>query len=612
MKKSLLSIQLRAIVLVLCLFAGFSVKAQTWPWIYDGSILPNVATPVWTAADIGTAPYTIVNESGNSVLSETSTTAADKNSWKLNNFKQAKNATWLIRTKSGDKKTSLEFEINSKSGTTMNRVYFRLVNSLAGTGVLKTNYLNTNITFPLDSSFAVKSYHTYRITVENSTDFKIYLDENPAPIVSGTGAAGNTQTQFLRFGDIGSNWTEGTLDWMAWDTTAAYAPGTTLPAGVIVDNIPFPVAPAAPISIAATLIGQTAFTANWGASAGATSYFLDVATDAAFTSFVTGFNNRNVWGVNTYNITGLTAGSPYYYRVRAYNLGGASASSNAITANTLSIPAAPAAPVAIAATNVAQTILMANWNSSTDATKYYLDVATDAGFTNFVTGFNNLDVSNVTTYSVTGLTANTTYYYQVRANNSAGTSISSNAITVETLPDAPAAPVAAPATSPTKTSFIANWAASATATKYYLDITTDNTFTSIPANYSNIEVINANTYSVTGLTAATTYYYRVRAFNAGGTSANSNVITVLSAGTSISEAAVAPLKIWAKSTTVEIASNAVISDVKVTTISGTLITEKTINSTNASISTDKWNSGVYIVTVKTQKETIVKKISISK
>gem|GEM_PF-4614992 len=49
-------------------------------------------------------------------------------------------------------------------------------------------------------------------------------------------------------------------------------------------------------------------------------------------------------------------------------------------------------------------------------------MATDSGFSSLVTGFNNLDVLNVTSYAVTGLSPATTYYYRVRANNSAGTS----------------------------------------------------------------------------------------------------------------------------------------------------------------------------------------------
>ena len=89
-------------------------------------------------------------------------------------------------------------------------------------------------------------------------------------------------------------------------------------------------------------------------------------------------------------------------------------------------------PTATAATNILTNSFIANWSSVSGATGYKLDVATDNGFTTFVTGFNNIDVSNVTTYNVTGLTASTTYYYRVRAYNASSTSTSSNTITVVT------------------------------------------------------------------------------------------------------------------------------------------------------------------------------------
>jgi autotransporter-associated beta strand protein len=86
--------------------------------------------------------------------------------------------------------------------------------------------------------------------------------------------------------------------------------------------------PAAPTSSAATAPSTGGFTANWAASSGATKYYLDVATNIGFTSFVGGFNNLDVGNVTSYSVTGSFAGgSTLYYRVRAYNTAGSSANS---------------------------------------------------------------------------------------------------------------------------------------------------------------------------------------------------------------------------------------------------------------------------------------------
>jgi len=76
------------------------------------------------------------------------------------------------------------------------------------------------------------------------------------------------------------------------------------------------------------------FSANWSASSGATGYRLDVSTSSVFTTFLSGYNNLDVGNVTTYGVTGLSASSTYYYRVRAYNTVGTSASSGTITATT--------------------------------------------------------------------------------------------------------------------------------------------------------------------------------------------------------------------------------------------------------------------------------------
>ena len=55
----------------------------------------------------------------------------------------------------------------------------------------------------------------------------------------------------------------------------------------------------------------------------------------------------------------------------------------------------------------------------------------------YVSGYQNLDVGNVTSHNVTGLTPGTTYYYVVRAYNSYGSSDDSNEIEVTTTSTSP-------------------------------------------------------------------------------------------------------------------------------------------------------------------------------
>jgi predicted nucleotidyltransferase len=282
---------------------------------------------------------------------------------------------------------------------------------------------------------------------------------------------------------------------------------------------------AAPVAGDANSITQTSLTANWSSSTGATGYRLDVTTDPTFATFVTGYNNKDAGNLTSANVTGLTANTTYYYRIRAYNAGGTSIiSSNVIKTPTLID--VPAIPEANAATDMTKTSFTANWTSSPTATGYRLDVATDNSFTTFVTDYNDIDVGNVTNKSITGLTLNTEYFYRVRAYNAGGPSGNSSTILATTISNVPLPPTANEPSSILQTSFTANWSSSATATGYRLDVATDNTFTSFLTGYNDKNVTNVTNYNVTELTVKTIYYYRVRAYNSGGTSGNSDTITV--------------------------------------------------------------------------------------
>lgn len=273
---------------------------------------------------------------------------------------------------------------------------------------------------------------------------------------------------------------------------------------------------------AATAVGVNQLTANWNISSGADGYYLDVATDSGFTSFSAGFNSRDIGNVLTYMVLGLSGATTYYYRVRSYNLHGqVTASSNTITTITL-----PGVPIATIATGVTETGITANWNAVTGIDGYYLDVATDSGFTAMVSGYSNLDVSNVVTYDVTGLTTETTYYYRVRSYKGAVSSASSNTISQRTSTP-PSTVTATAATGTGATFFYANWLTATGAVGYYVDVSTVSNFATFAPGYNNRDVGLVTTYYIRGLVTGTIYYYRVRSYNTHGqVSSSSNTITV--------------------------------------------------------------------------------------
>jgi len=75
----------------------------------------------------------------------------------------------------------------------------------------------------------------------------------------------------------------------------------------------------APTAKDATNIGANGFTANWDApeTGVVNNYILDVSESNVFASFVSGYQNKDVGNVTSFDITGLTASKNYYYRLKA-------------------------------------------------------------------------------------------------------------------------------------------------------------------------------------------------------------------------------------------------------------------------------------------------------
>jgi hypothetical protein len=272
---------------------------------------------------------------------------------------------------------------------------------------------------------------------------------------------------------------------------------------------------AIPVASAATAVTTTGFTANWAAASGANSYVVDVSTDN-FAIFVTGYNAKSITGTTT-AVTGLSAGVAYAYRVSAVNATCTSVRSSAVNVSTVFTT-----PTASAATAITSSGFTANWAAVTGATGYQLDISTD-NFSTFISGYNSKSVT-ATSEVVTGLAATTAYQYRVRATNGVSVSANSTSITATTAVAIPAAPAASAASLVSATGFTANWGSVVSATGYLLDVSADN-FATFISGY-NARIVSGLTQAVTGLTANTAYKYRVRATNAAGASANSNIVDV--------------------------------------------------------------------------------------
>ena len=182
---------------------------------------------------------------------------------------------------------------------------------------------------------------------------------------------------------------------------------------------------------------------------------------------------------------------------------------------------APSAPIANPATFVASYSFRANWRSVSGATGYRLDVATNNWFTNYVTGYQNLNVGNALSRSVTGLNPSTSYYYRVRAYNGNATSGNSNVVSVTTrLPTGRPLVITDPATLITSHSARLNGTVDphGFSTTVYFQYGRTISYGSRTPNQTKTGNNYQNVFAdISGLSAGTTYHFRIVGTNTAGT-----------------------------------------------------------------------------------------------
>ena len=325
--------------------------------------------------------------------------------------------------------------------------------------------------------------------VPGATSYKVYRAASKSGTYSLLGTV--TTTSYTNTGAK-----EGTTYY--YKVKAANGAGESAYSNVVSGKVvvtPKPAAPVVKIGNSSTS-GKPVLT--WNAVSGATSYKVYRATSQNGTYSLLGTVTAT-----SYTNTGAKAGTTYYYRVKACNDAGLSPYSNIVSGQAKSVTPKPSAPVVKIGNSASSGKPMLTWNAVSGATSYKVYRAASQNGT-----YSLLGTVTTTSYTNTGAKAGTTYYYKVKAVNTAGESAYSNIVsgqaTVTTLTMGHSATSGKP---------MLTWKAVSGAASYKVyRATTKN------GAYTVINTTKALTYTNVGAALGTTYYYKVEALNAAGKS----------------------------------------------------------------------------------------------
>ena len=268
-----------------------------------------------------------------------------------------------------------------------------------------------------------------------------------------------------------------------------------------------PPAPATPTSLSASDGSSTDHvTITWQQANYATGYrvFRSQTNDASGASEI-----ADVTGL-THNDTTAVPNVTYYYFVEAYNGTGTSARSSGESGFRQLAP--PATPANLSATDGAHPDkIEVSWSSSANATGYHL-------YRSLTTSIN--DASEVadttsTSFTDTQVSAETSYYYFVRAYNGGGSSSFSGYEVGHRLANPPAVPTNLSASDGTSSAHIeVTWSPVSGADGYRLYRGTTN----ISGDATEIHDLSGTSFNDPNVAPDTNYYYFVSAYNSEGES----------------------------------------------------------------------------------------------
>ncbi|OLN32081.1 cell wall-binding repeat-containing protein [Desulfosporosinus metallidurans] len=277
--------------------------------------------------------------------------------------------------------------------------------------------------------------------------------------------------------------------------------------------------PDAPAKLTATLASSSQIDLTWDPVSFATSYYVYRATSSSGT-----YTNISTVTTSSYSDLAVSLATTYYYKIKAVNSFGSSDYSSKAYVNPDDYVSTLSAPTNLTATVVRSSQIYLNWDPVSNTTYYYVYRATSSSGT-----YSNIGTSVAANYSDASLSADTTYYYKVKAVNGTDSSaLSSKAYATTSEPDdVPAIPTGLTAKVTSSTQIDLTWEPVTYAVSYYVYRATSSTGT-----YTSVAAVTTNNFSDTSAAVDTTYYYKIQAYNNYGTSSYSTKVSANTADVS--------------------------------------------------------------------------------
>ena len=294
---------------------------------------------------------------------------------------------------------------------------------------------------------------------------------------------------------------------------------------LLLSGVVHAVVPTAPTSLVATAVSTSQINLSWtDTSNNETNFKIERRTGSGGTYAQIATTATNV---ATFSNTGRTAGTTYFYRVRASNASGNSAYTNEASATTIAADkTAPTAPSGLVGTVLSQPQIKLSWTASIDdvgVTGYLVDRCQGTGCSAFV----QVGTSTGSNFSDTDVSVNASYSYRVRAADAVGNLSAYSTILSMATRDTitPSAPSGLTATAASSSQVNLAWSASTdnvAVTGYQVDRCQGAGCTT----FIRVATPTGTSFNDTGLAPSTSYSYRVRATDAAGNvSGNSNIAT---------------------------------------------------------------------------------------